>query len=72
MRTDENGSPCPATLGEYRDLVVALMGENNAAVQLLDGKIEESPNGRDEEVIQPDSQMRVLLMTNMLKPRLDS
>jgi len=69
MRTDENGNPCPATLGEYRTFVVALMGENNAAVELLDEHIARNPKGLDEETIQPDSQMRILLMPLMLQPK---
>ena len=38
MRTDANGDPCPATLGEYRAHIVTTLGkgENNLAVQLLD------------------------------------
>src|SRR4051812_16438027 len=60
MRTDENGQPCPATLGEYRDLCAAIGGEDCPAVQLLDEHI--SRQGRDAEAIQPDSQMRALLM----------
>jgi hypothetical protein len=66
MRTDEKGSPCPATLGEYRDLVAAMVGEKNKAIELLDAKIAEQ--GRDELVIAPDSQMRYLLMPLMVQP----
>jgi hypothetical protein len=62
MRTDELGNPCPATLGEYRDICAGIGGEGCAAVSLLDGKIADAPNGRDEVVIQEDSQMRYLLM----------
>jgi hypothetical protein len=61
MRTDENGKPCPGTLGEYRDLCAALGGEDCKAVEFLDKHIAESPQGRDDEVIQADSQMRFLL-----------
>lgn len=68
MRTDENGNPCPETLGEYRDLIAALLGEQNRAIQFLDKKIEESPNGVDEVVVAPDSQMRLLLMPMMVQP----
>jgi hypothetical protein len=68
MRTDEEGNQCPGTLGEYRDFCKALGGgTDNEAVAFLDKKIEESPNGRDEEVIAADSQMRMLLMPKMLK-----
>lgn len=52
----------PSTLGEYRDLCVALIGnENNRVTQFLDKKIAESQKGRNEEVIAPDSQMRAIL-----------
>jgi hypothetical protein len=66
MRTDENGHPCPATLGEYRDLCVALspLGDECAAVKLLDGRI--AKDGRDELVIVHDCQMRALLFPMML------
>ena len=36
MRKDEQGNDCPATLGEYRDMVVAIAGEDNKAVWFLD------------------------------------
>lgn len=61
MRLDENQKPCPATLGEYRKFCAAIGGEDCFAVKFLDEKISESPNGPDEIVIAPDSQMRVLL-----------
>jgi len=69
MRKDEQGQECPATLGEYRDLCAAFVGEDNAAVELLDKHIADNPKGREDDVIQPDSQMRLLLMPLMLKPR---
>jgi len=65
MRQDENGQECPATLGEYRDMCAALGGENCKAVKMLDDKIAEQ--GRDEEVIMPDSQMRMVLMPMLLE-----
>jgi len=65
MRKDEEGNPCPATLGEYRRMCAALGGEECQAVQLLDDKIRES--GPDDEVIAPDSQMRMLLMPLLVK-----
>lgn len=61
MRTDENGQPCPAILFEYRDLCKAIGGSECEAVKLLEKKIEEN-GGEDDEVIAPDSQMRLLLM----------
>ena len=60
MRTDELGRPCPATLGEYRDLCAALGGADCPAVRFLDAKI--ADQGRDAEVIVADHQMRMLLM----------
>lgn len=66
MRTDENGSPCPETLGEYRDLCWAL-SKKTMAVEFLDRKIKASPNGRDEIVVTPDCQMRALLFPMMLE-----
>jgi len=59
-RKDENGEACPGTLGEYID-IVTLIAPGSKAVQYLDQKINESPNGRDEKVVAPDSQMRALL-----------
>lgn len=64
MRKDEEGNDCPATLGEYRDMVVAIAGEDNKAVWFLDQKIKEQ--GRDEIVIAPDLQMRMVLLPMML------
>jgi hypothetical protein len=43
------------TLGYYRDLCVALAGEDCRAVAFLDGKI--AKQGRDEMVIASDAQM---------------
>jgi hypothetical protein len=60
MRLDECGEPCPETLGEYRDLVFALVGdEKNPAVKFLDDKIAE--HGRDDKVLAADGQMRMVL-----------
>jgi len=67
MRKDEQGEQCPETLGEYRDLCAALGGEGCNAVAFLDKKVADSPNGRDEKVIAPDSQMRMLLFPMLLK-----
>lgn len=66
MRTDESGQACPATLGEYRDMCAAIAGEGCDAVKFLDKKILDANGNRDEEVIAPDSQMRMLLMPMML------
>ena len=67
MRKDDEGNPCPSTLGEYRKMCAALGVDNNAAVALLDKKIAESPNGENEEVIAADSQMRMLLFPLLIK-----
>lgn len=61
MRKDENGQDCPSTLGEYRDFCATLGGDKCRAVEFLDRKIHEAKQGRDEEVLQADSQMRALL-----------
>ena len=49
----------PKTLGDYRDLFVAIAGEDSLAVAFLDQKIEEQ--GRDEPVLAPASQMLAIL-----------
>jgi len=49
-------------LGEYRDMCASIGGEKCPAVVFLDKKIAEHEKGRDEKVIAPDSQMRVVLM----------
>jgi hypothetical protein len=64
MRRDEKGGQCPATLGEYRDICVALTGEHSDAVRFLDARIAEQ--GRDMLVLAPDSQMREILMPTAL------
>ena len=50
-----------ATLGTYRRLSVAVFGADSKAVEFLDGKIAESPNGEDEEVLADEVQMLYLL-----------
>ncbi len=69
MRTDESGGSCPGTLFEYRDMCRALGGPKCAAVKLLEQKIAEN-GGVDSEVIQADSQMRMLLMPLLLTEEL--
>ena len=68
MRTDETGSPCPETLGEYHDLVSVLMPDSRAA-EFLEERIAASPSGRADVVIQADSQMRYLLFPMLVQPR---
>ncbi len=65
MRTDETGSPCPSTLGEYRDLCAAIAPES-AAVRWCDEKI--AVHGRDDLVLAPDYEMRAILMPKLLEP----
>jgi hypothetical protein len=67
MRTDEEGNPCPETLGEYRMMVAMIAGEGTKAVQFLDEKIAASTFGENEKVIAPDSQMRMLLIPMMVE-----
>ena len=57
-----------ATLGNYRKLVIALFGQESKAVKFLDGKIDQSPNGENEEVIVDESQMIYLLVTMAESP----
>lgn len=66
MRKDEDGNVCPETLGEYFDLVKAMVGGDNDACRFLQDKIDLSPNGREEKVLVPDSQMRMLLIPMMV------
>ena len=66
MRKDENDSPCPETLGEYRDLCDGIGMTNNTAVQLLDRMIAEAPRGRHEVVLIADLQMRKILLPKIM------
>lgn len=66
MRKDENGDPCPETLGEYRKMVAAIAGEDSRAVKWLDGEIERSPGGENEVVVAHDHQMRMILFPMMV------
>jgi len=63
LRKDENGAPCPETLGEYYDLCIRLCGVDNKATKFIQSKIDSSPKGREEVVVTPDSQMRQLIFT---------
>lgn len=51
-----------ATLGNTRKMAVAAFGEDSEAVKFLDKKIEQAPNGENEEVVVPESQMISLLL----------
>jgi len=50
-----------STLGNYRKLAAVAFGPASDAVEYLDRKIGESPNGEDEEVLADESQMIYLL-----------
>jgi len=67
MRKDEQGNPCPKTLGEYYALCATLGGVDCPACTFLKEKIDSSKNGRDEVVIADDSQMRTLLFPMLVK-----
>ncbi len=56
MRTLSTGDP--STLGTYKKLAM-LFGDK--AVKFIQDKIDESPNGKEEEVIADESQMLILL-----------
>lgn len=66
MRKDEEGNDVPGTLFEYRDLCKAIGGPDCAAVKFLDKKIADH-GGKDDEIIVPDSQMRLLLMPMLVQ-----
>ena len=51
----------PSTLGTYRKISVALMGEDSPATKMFDDKIKEQ--GEDMEVIQDEGQMLMLIVT---------
>ena len=51
----------PSTLGTYRKIAKVLF--SSKAVDFLDRKISESPNGEDEEVLANETQMIQLLMS---------
>ena len=53
-----------ATLGNYRQLAVAVFGKDSKAVVFLDEKISTSTYRGNEEVIAPESQM-LSLLTNL-------
>ena len=52
-----------STLGNYRKMTAAIFGEDSKAVEFLDKKIAESPNGENEEVIVEESQAVLMLST---------
>ena len=52
-----------STLGTYRG-IAAIFGKK--AIQFIQDKIDESPNGEDEEVLADESQM-LLLLASMIE-----
>lgn len=52
-----------STLGEYRKLAATFFGADSKAVTFLDGKIKDSPNGENEEVLADEGQMMHLFMS---------
>jgi hypothetical protein len=52
-----------STLGNYRRMALLFFGEDSGAVEFLDEKIAESPNGADEEVIADEEQVVGLLFS---------
>lgn len=62
METISTGEP--NTLGTYRNIAMALSGdENSKAVRFFDNKIAESPGGAGEKVIAAESQVMYLIGT---------
>ena len=53
----------PSTLKTYRQIAVAMGGEDTAATKFFDNKIKESTKGEDEVVIAEESQMMYLIVT---------
>jgi len=51
----------PSTLGSYLKLCNLFFGEDSAQAKFIQSKIDESPNGLEEEVIAEESQMMYLL-----------
>jgi hypothetical protein len=51
-----------STLGTYKKLASALFGENSKAVEFLNEKIKDDPDGEKGEVIADESQMIYLLV----------
>ena len=61
MRTISTGDP--STLGTYKE--IARMLRVAKAVKFFQDKIDETPNGADEEVLADESQMLVLICSMM-------
>ena len=57
----------PSTLGSYLVLCRAVFGPDSTQADFIRRKIDESPNGEDEEVIADESQMIYLLVQGKLE-----
>ena len=53
----------PSTLGSYLKLCSIFFGEESPQYKFIQGKVDESPNGLEEEVIADESQMLYLLQS---------
>jgi hypothetical protein len=51
-----------STLGTYKKLTSAVFGENSKAVEFLNQKIKDDPDGENGEVIADEGQMINLLL----------
>lgn len=51
----------PATLGNYRKIAKTLGGEDSKAVKFFDKKIKEAEKGKDEFVLQEETQVMYLI-----------
>jgi hypothetical protein len=67
MRIDEEGLPCPETLGEYLDVCVAISGAYTEAVEYLESEIKKAPWGREQKVKASDFQMKAILYPLMFR-----
>jgi hypothetical protein len=52
-----------STLRSYRDMSSAVFGEDSKPVRFFEEKAAVSPNGLDEEVVAPESQMMLLILS---------
>ena len=64
MKTISTGQP--STLGTYLVLCELVFGKDSSQASFIQRKINESPNGANEEVVADESQMLYLLMQGNL------
>ena len=60
MKILSDGSP--NTLGRWIEMSLVMFGEDSKPVSFLRGKVAESPNGLNEEVVADERQMLFLLV----------